>query len=203
VTDEQVPDPLYRLGAGGAHVDQRHAVRAERTRTVLARGVVAHALTSFLEWSATCQTDDSPQEFAFRCTFTRSWEAHSIRLTFAGQSHDAGPALTRAATVLVTAYVLVARHGLRLPTATRATEESTQRRLPTAQGNTAWRCLPDLHRSANTEQVRAMNAAARLLLIHPDDQEADTVLRTNSQTLHQLTLTQHEAPAPREGTSTA
>lgn len=108
-----------------------------------------------------------------------------------------------AATVLVTAYVLIARHGLRFPTGTRATEESAQRRLLAAQGNTAWRCLPDLHRSVNTEQVRAMNAAARLLLIHPDDQEADTVLRTNSQTLHQLTLTQHEAPAPREGTSTA
>lgn len=95
---------------------------------------------------------------------------------------------------VLTAYVLVSRNGLRFPTGKRS-EEFQERRTLVAQGNVAWRCLPEPQRQANTEPVRAMNAAARLVLINPDDEEANTVLKTTARALHQLTL-QPQDPQP-------
>ncbi|MEU6885617.1 hypothetical protein ABZ918_10465 [Streptomyces viridosporus] len=93
------------------------------------------------------------------------------------------------AAALFTAYVLTARYGLRYPTGENATTAVTQRRLLVEQGNAAWRCLPEPQQQTMAEQLRTMNAAARLTLIDPDDTHADSVLRTNAQALHQLTLT--------------
>lgn len=89
---------------------------------------------------------------------------------------------------VVVSYVLVARYGLRFPHLP-ANEQSEAQRVLAAQGNTAWGCLPKEQRLANAERLRAMNAAARLILINADDAAAHTVLETNARSLHQLTLT--------------
>lgn len=92
--------------------------------------------------------------------------------------------------LIATSYILVARYGLRY--------SKEEHRVLAVQGNTAWRYLPRVHQAVNIERIRAMNAAARLLLIRPNDREATAVLRTNSQILHQLTLTEHETHVSRE-----
>lgn len=89
--------------------------------------------------------------------------------------------------LIVIAYVLVARYGLRFPKEFEADPSEAQ--ILTARGNTAWRCLPEPQRAENVARLRAMNAAARLALVDPGDTEAMAVLRENCGHLHQLTLT--------------
>lgn len=86
-------------------------------------------------------------------------------------------------------YGLVARYGLRFSgeKAQDKTAEGTLR-IAAERGNTAWRCLPTQHRQESTERLRAMNAAARLLLIDMSDEQAQQVLRKNSSELHLLAL---------------
>ncbi|WP_030185904.1 hypothetical protein [Streptomyces capuensis] len=95
---------------------------------------------------------------------------------------------------VVASYILVARYGLRFP----ADKDSGRWHIMTEQGNTAWRCLPTPQRLEYIEHLRAMNAAARLVLIDPDDAEACQVLEHNARTLHDLTLSR----LPEQGSHT-
>lgn len=94
---------------------------------------------------------------------------------------------------VIASYVLVARHGLRF------TEEDhgeiRAQRVLVEQGNVAWSCLPENEQALWAEQLRAMNAAARLLRVDPEDAEARAVLERNSRALHELTLVQRELGA--------
>ncbi|WP_282698141.1 hypothetical protein [Streptomyces sp. CC208A] len=71
-------------------------------------------------------------------------------------------------------YHLVARHGLRFPDSQRS------QRTMAAVGNLAFTCLPEDLRPEAAEHLRVMNAAGRLLLVAPDDQEARAVLKEES-----------------------
>ncbi|MER5989333.1 hypothetical protein [Streptomyces sp. NPDC001787] len=94
---------------------------------------------------------------------------------------------------VATAYVLVARYGLRFQT---DEGESQEVRVAVEQGNTAWKCLPAQAQKENVELLRALNAAARLVLIDPMDSEAQAVLEKNAKALHELTLTAAALPSP-------
>jgi hypothetical protein len=86
---------------------------------------------------------------------------------------------------IAVSYVLVARYGLRFQD---DDDETQALRVIIEQGNTAWKCLPAQHQEENREQLRSMNAAARLVLIDPADSQARTVLENNAKTLHELAL---------------
>ncbi|MFF2902303.1 hypothetical protein [Streptomyces sp. NPDC057966] len=90
------------------------------------------------------------------------------------------------------AYVLVARYGLRFQGDD--DDETQVLRVAVEQGNTAWKCLPAQVQEENAELLRAMNAAARLVLIDPTDSEAHAVLEKNAKALHELTLTALPSP---------
>ncbi|MFD5110461.1 hypothetical protein [Streptomyces cinereoruber] len=87
------------------------------------------------------------------------------------------------ATGVAGAYAVVARHGLRFPDA----QQSDQ--VLAEAGNTAWRCLPPQKQEETAEGLRAMNSAARLLLVDPGDTDARKVLEEESGRLHDLALT--------------
>ncbi|MGW7304007.1 hypothetical protein ACWGI1_00325 [Streptomyces sp. NPDC054835] len=87
------------------------------------------------------------------------------------------------ATCVTVSYYLVARHGLRFP-------DSQRHHMTLAKaGNVAFTCLPEPRRSETAERLHVMNAASRLLLIDPDDQDARTVLEEESRHLQHQTLT--------------
>ncbi|MFE4658227.1 hypothetical protein ACFRFJ_16275 [Streptomyces hydrogenans] len=86
------------------------------------------------------------------------------------------------AAALAVSYSLTARYGLRFP------DEHQRLRVLAATGNVAWSCLPEPQKAENTERLRSMNAAARLLVVNPKNAEAKKVLEETSQHLHDLTL---------------
>ncbi|MFI8888609.1 hypothetical protein [Streptomyces sp. NPDC053813] len=83
---------------------------------------------------------------------------------------------------LAVAYSLTARYGLRFP------DDHQHLRVLAETGNVAWSCLPEQQKAENTERLRSMNAAARLLVVNPTNAEAKKVLEETSQHLHDLTL---------------
>lgn len=87
------------------------------------------------------------------------------------------------AACVAAAYAVVAQHGLRFPDAQQPD------RVLTEAGNTAWRCLPRQKQEETAESLRAMNSAARLLLVDPGDKDARKVLQEESGHLHDLALT--------------
>ncbi|MFI8102102.1 hypothetical protein [Streptomyces sp. NPDC086023] len=78
------------------------------------------------------------------------------------------------AVCVAASYRLVARHGLRFPDSQRS------QRTMAAVGNVAFTCLPEDLRAEAAEHLRVMNAAGRLLLVAPGDQEARAVLKEES-----------------------
>ncbi|WP_043224625.1 hypothetical protein [Streptomyces sp. NRRL F-5193] len=78
------------------------------------------------------------------------------------------------AVCVAASYRLVARHGLRFPDSQRS------QRTMAAVGNVAFTCLSEDLRAEAVEHLRVMNAAGRLLLVAPGDQEARAVLKEES-----------------------
>ncbi|MFF9011287.1 hypothetical protein ACF087_36670 [Streptomyces goshikiensis] len=94
---------------------------------------------------------------------------------------------------LAVSYSLTARYGLRFP------DEHQRLRVLAKTGNVAWSCLPEAQKAENTDRLRSMNAAARLLVVNPANAEARKVLEETSRHLHDLTL----AVLPAQRTATA
>lgn len=84
---------------------------------------------------------------------------------------------------LVASYRLVGRYGLRFYGA--AVGVSPLWRL-VAMGNCAWRCLPRAQREAQEPRLRALNAAARVLLTDPGDDRTRKALVTHAEVLRKV-----------------
>ncbi|MFB7936072.1 hypothetical protein [Streptomyces sp. NPDC056049] len=110
-------------------------------------------------------------------TFAAGGTAGELAAFFLGEGARAPVWVASDLTVAVcvaASYRLVARHGLRFPDSQRS------QRTMAAVGNVAFTCLPEDLRAEAAEHLRVMNAAGRLLLVAPDDQEARTALKEES-----------------------
>ncbi|MFH8620122.1 hypothetical protein ACH4E8_34280 [Streptomyces sp. NPDC017979] len=96
---------------------------------------------------------------------------------------------------LTLSYSLTARYGLRFP------DEHQRLRKLAETGNVAWSCLPEPQKAENTERLRSMNAAARLLVVNSKNAEAKKVLEQTSQHLNDLALA--VLPAQRKAEAAA
>ncbi|MFC5805612.1 hypothetical protein [Streptomyces formicae] len=84
---------------------------------------------------------------------------------------------------LVASYRLVGRYGLRFYDT--AAGVNPLWRLA-AVGNCAWRCLPRAQREAQVPRLRALNAAARVLLTDPEDDRTRKALATHAEVLRKV-----------------
>ncbi|MGW8953965.1 hypothetical protein [Streptomyces sp. NPDC055709] len=87
---------------------------------------------------------------------------------------------------LVASYWLVGRYGLRFYDTAVGTDPVW--RLATI-GNRAWCCLPRMEREVQRSRLRALNAAARLLLTDPEDDRTFKALVTHAEVLRKVSTT--------------
>ncbi|MFF0199039.1 MULTISPECIES: hypothetical protein [Streptomyces griseus group] len=87
--------------------------------------------------------------------------------------------------VVASAYGLTARYGIRFPQSG-IDGIADAVRVIVVQGNAAWRALPSTVRKQHRPTVRALNSAARLLLVDSSDQQSKAMLSQHVQTLRDL-----------------
>ncbi|MFG2138455.1 hypothetical protein [Streptomyces sp. NPDC048650] len=107
------------------------------------------------------------------------WGCHCLARSWVG--FDIGVGF-----ILSISYWFVGRYGLRFYEADPAANPLW--RLVSV-GNTAWRSLPGPHRESQVPRLRALNAAARILLTDPEDVHTLAALTAHTQVLRRLSTT--------------